>query len=148
MDPQQLSHFIMRYERVYFMVSRKISALVSGQIGEDLTLEQHYAIRFLAVCGRPCTVSELADALFVKPSAVTAQMNRLVARGFVQRIRNEEDRRVVYLSLTDLGLSVYQECERKIHEVIKPYISQLPEQEIEQFLKTYEKIDAIIKDEC
>lgn len=145
MEQSRLSHFVMRYERVYFTLFRKISALITEQLEEHLTIEQHYAIRYLVVYG-PCTVSELAEALLVKPSAVTAQMNRLVSRGLVQRIRNEEDRRVVYLSLTEEGLSMYHDCEQKIYKVIKPYLSKLPENELEQFLQTYEKIDELIKE--
>lgn len=50
-----------------------------------------------------CTVGELAESMGVKPSAITAMVDRLDKHGFVARDRDEEDRRVVYISLRDSG---------------------------------------------
>ncbi|GAA0355566.1 MarR family winged helix-turn-helix transcriptional regulator [Bacillus horti] len=141
-----LSNLVQRYIQVHLFASRKLGTLISSELGEELTLEQNYALRYLS--GKEqCTVSELAVELHVKPSAVTAQMNRLVARGYVNRLRDEKDRRVVYLSLSEKGLAIFKESEEKMNEMIKPYLEQISEDELKQFILTYEKLEEIIRKE-
>ncbi len=49
------------------------------------------------------TSGELAKVLLVTPTAVTALVDRLVKRGFVERTHDTADRRRVILSATDAG---------------------------------------------
>lgn len=51
------------------------------------------------------TPAELARSLCVDTGAVTRTLDRLEAKGFVQRERDSEDRRVVKIVLTDTGMA-------------------------------------------
>ena len=50
-----------------------------------------------------CTMQELAEQLDVAPPTVTAMVKRLLAQGFVQRSRDEQDWRVVQVVPTERG---------------------------------------------
>ena len=50
-----------------------------------------------------CTMQELAEQLDVAPPTVTAMIKRLLAQGFVERLRNEQDWRVVWVLPTARG---------------------------------------------
>ncbi|MEO1470041.1 MAG: MarR family transcriptional regulator [Pseudomonadota bacterium] len=52
------------------------------------------------------TVRELADRLKLSPSAVTPLVDRLEIAGLVRRTRDEHDRRVVHVSVTEQGAAV------------------------------------------
>jgi DNA-binding MarR family transcriptional regulator len=52
---------------------------------------------------RPCTSSELAEALGVHPSTVTRLCDRLVAKRLVRRVAGVADRRETTLALTAAG---------------------------------------------
>ena len=59
-----------------------------------------------------CTMQELADQLNVAPPTVTAMIKRLLTQGFVERIRDEQDWRVVWVMATERGqraASLYEE---------------------------------------
>ncbi|MEO8971415.1 MAG: MarR family transcriptional regulator [Ktedonobacteraceae bacterium] len=59
-----------------------------------------------------CTMQELADQLDVAPPTVTAMVKRLLTQGFVERVRDEQDWRVVQVSPTERGqraASLYEE---------------------------------------
>nr|WP_277988970.1 MarR family transcriptional regulator [Ktedonosporobacter rubrisoli] len=59
-----------------------------------------------------CTMQELAEQLAVAPPAITAMVKRLLTQGFIERVRDEQDWRVVQVSLTERGqrvASLYQE---------------------------------------
>src|SRR6266705_5367850 len=50
-----------------------------------------------------CTMQELADQLDVAPPTVTAMVKRLLTQGFVERVRDEQDWRVVQVLPTERG---------------------------------------------
>lgn len=50
-----------------------------------------------------CTVAALSRELHTDAGAMTRALDRLEAKGLVERVRSETDRRVVKLSLTDEG---------------------------------------------
>ncbi len=59
-----------------------------------------------------CTMQELADQLDVAPPTVTAMVKRLLTQGFVERLRDEQDWRVVQVVPTERGqraVSLYEE---------------------------------------
>ncbi len=58
--------------------------------------------------GRPCAMSELAGALRCDNSNVTGIVDRLEARGLVERQADPADRRVKRLVLTDAGRRLWQ----------------------------------------
>jgi MarR family transcriptional regulator, organic hydroperoxide resistance regulator len=59
-----------------------------------------------------CTMQELAEQLEVAPPTVTAMVKRLLTQGFVERVRDEQDWRVVQVLPTERGqraVSLYEE---------------------------------------
>lgn len=82
-------------------------------------------------------VSKLAN---VKQSTMTVMINKLVDKQFVERARDESDRRIVTVELTDKGKQAYRE-HKKIHEKItKFWLDALAQKEKESLLKMMEKI--------
>lgn len=52
----------------------------------------------------PRTAGVLATATGLRPAATTALIDRLEARGLVERVRDEGDRRKVLVRMTDVGV--------------------------------------------
>ena len=50
-----------------------------------------------------CTMQELAEQLDVAPPTATVMVKRLLAQGFVERLRDEQDWRVVRVVATERG---------------------------------------------
>ena len=59
---------------------------------------------------RPQTAGELAVATGLRPAATTALIDRLAARGLVERTSSEADRRRVVVRLTDHALALVGEA--------------------------------------
>lgn len=53
--------------------------------------------------GRRMTASSVADELSLSRATITSIVDRLEKRGLVRRERSDEDRRVIYLQLTETG---------------------------------------------
>ena len=90
---------------LFELAKRKHSVLVPALAELDLTPVQGHALRLLDP-ERPIAMSALADALFCHASNVTGIVDRLEARGLVERQTGREDRRVKMLALTEAGTRV------------------------------------------
>jgi MarR family transcriptional regulator, organic hydroperoxide resistance regulator len=90
---------------LFELARRKHSVLVPALAELDLTPVQAHALRLLDP-ERPIAMSALADALYCHASNVTGIVDRLEARGLVERQPGREDRRVKTLALTQAGTRV------------------------------------------
>lgn len=92
-----------RYQLRQFL---HFSEEAAQQVG--LTPQQHQAM--LTIKGFPgrdyVTVGELAEWLQIKHHSAVGLVNRLVTQGLVMRNTGTEDRRQVYISLTEHGLEL------------------------------------------
>ncbi len=144
MESTKLDSLIRRYEEVYFFATRKIFALISEQVQDDLTTEQYFALRHVRRFG-PCSSSDLALHCNVNRSAITAMVDRLASKSYIRRARDRQDRRVIRLHCTAKGETVIARGEEKIRKFVQSYLQELEEHEMEQFIRIYEKIAAIIQ---
>lgn len=143
MEKELIQELIDRYVSVSFRVTKKAESLVKEQIGNDLTTDQLYILRYVFQ-RKNCTSSELADVFEVNKSAITAIINRMVDRDLIERSRDQNDRRVVYLTLTEEGDRIFKKTEEKIHCLVESIITKFNEEEILHFMKTYEKLADIL----
>ena len=60
------------------------------------------------------TLSQLSEGLSRARCTVTGLVDRLEAKGLVRRMRSREDRRQVYVTLTDKGKELAQELKEKV----------------------------------
>jgi DNA-binding MarR family transcriptional regulator len=145
MSNENIKNLVDRYITVSQLVEKKAGSLVKEQIGSDLTNDQHLTLRYIYRV-ESCTSSELAEVFDVHKSAITAIIQRLWEKGFIQRTRDEKDRRVVYLTLTDEGKELYIKAEERIHNLVESLITKFDQSEIQQFIETFEKLNQVLKD--
>jgi DNA-binding MarR family transcriptional regulator len=145
LQKRNIDYLIERYLSVSFIVMRKAAALVKCELDEDMTNDQYYLLRYIKKKAK-CTSTELASMFGVNKSAITAMTNRLVKKGLLQRTRDQNDRRVVYLTLTERGNEWITETEERIHKLVESFITKFSEEEIEAFIHTYEKLARILQE--
>ena len=69
----------------------------------DLTLPQGVVLGTLSGLGSRAKMSELIELIQISGGTLTGIVDRLITAGLVARERDEADRRVVYVSLTEAG---------------------------------------------
>ncbi|MEK5441269.1 MULTISPECIES: MarR family winged helix-turn-helix transcriptional regulator [unclassified Fredinandcohnia] len=144
MAKTNIKELVDLYVDVSFSVNTIADSLVKEQLGTELTNEQHYTLRYINKVGS-CTSTELAEVFEVKKSAITAIINRLFEKGLIDRSRDENDRRLVYLTLSDRGEKLFLKTEERVNKLVESIIGEFSEEEIVQFLKTYEKLNGILQ---
>lgn len=91
--------------------------------------------------GRPKTMTHVANILSIKVSTLTTAVNRLVKKGYVERLRDERDRRIVKIHLTEKGMNAVREHESFHESMIREAIAQIPEESVEQFVSSLDNIN-------
>ncbi|ADI25838.1 MarR family winged helix-turn-helix transcriptional regulator [Geobacillus sp. C56-T3] len=145
MPGRTIDEWIDRYLSVSFLVMKRGAALVKGSLCEEMTHDQYYLLRYIRRRGT-CTSTELAAMFGVNKSAVTAMTNRLVDKGWLRRDRDENDRRVIVLSLTEQGEAWIAEMDRNVYRLVEEVIARFPEEEIEAFIRTYERLARVLQE--
>jgi DNA-binding MarR family transcriptional regulator len=74
-------------------------------------------------------MTTVAKMLAVTTGTLTISMNSLVKKGYVNRIRSEEDRRVVLVSLTEKGQKAFFHHQKFHQEMIDSIVGELDEAE-------------------
>lgn len=93
------------------------------------------------------TVSEEASETGVSLSAITALVDRLYKAGLVNRERDENDRRLVWLAITRRGEEILQACTAGRKEAMNKYLGKLPKEDLEQLEQICEKLLVMMKDD-
>jgi len=113
-DYEALATF--RYALRRFLAFSKRAAESVG-----LRPQQHQAL--LAIEGYPgreqITVGELAERLQIRHHSAVGLVDRLVSLGLVERRHGEEDRRVVYVTVTSQGRSLLERLSVAHREELK-----------------------------
>lgn len=77
----------------------------------------------------PKNMTAVAKSLGVTTGTLTISVNSLVKKGFVDRVRSEEDRRVVLVSLSARGKRAFKHHQRFHEEMIDAVVDKLSEEE-------------------
>jgi len=72
------------------------------------------------------TVSQLSQTLSVHISTASNLLDKLARAGLVERIRSEEDRRVVRLRLTDAGRDILARAPRPLTGLVVDALEKMP----------------------
>ena len=92
----------------------------------DITNNDMHVIEAVGI-REPRNMSSVAKTLGITVGTLTISINGLVKKGYVSRVRSEEDRRVVLIFLTEKGKRAYQH-HREFHDgMVKALVEGLDE---------------------
>ena len=92
-------------------------------------------------------MGEFSNALSVPLSTATRIADWLVDNGYVQRLPDSEDRRVVRVSLTDIGKELFKAIDRYIRQRMLQMLSGLTTEERAILLTLISKVISGLKKE-
>jgi len=107
----------------------------SGKVlNSDLTPSQIKSLFAFRVDDKEYPIGELGRNAQVKSSTMTDMIDRLEKEKIVERIRDDGDRRVVKVRLTDKGKKIKREFTQKTRKGVETAFSKLSEEEIRTLL--------------
>lgn len=93
------------------------------------------------------TLSELAESQAVSAPTMSNTITTLEERGWVRRVRSEEDRRVVFIQATDEGQQVVKEAFQRAEEHVASLLAPLQPAEKETLDKGLDILRQVFEQE-
>jgi len=109
----------------------------------NLTPQEIHTIALIAIMDFP-RMSQLAVRGRVTRGAVSVMINKLSKKGYVKKVRDGKDRRVIHVTLTPKGKAVEREHRRYHAKTNKKLLAALTDQEKRQTEKLLRKIAAAL----
>lgn len=117
-NPDDLFNTIIPLGRLIHMVNQKKDRLLNEYLSPlDVTATQ-FKVLCAIRCGGSITPVELKKVLSVDLGALTRMLNRLVARGWIARMPNPNDKRGVLIQLTPEGAALCEQCHQLVGQTL------------------------------
>ena len=132
-----LNEILVRLFRDIMDIEEK--AIITSEF-RDITNNDMHVIEAIGT-GVPKNMTTIARELSVTVGTLTIAMNSLVKKGYVVRERGQEDRRVVYISLSDKGRKAFEHHAMFHREMIEDITEKLTQEEMEALIQALTKLD-------
>ena len=90
-------------------------------------------------------MSTVARTLGVTVGTLTIAVNNLVKKGYIQRMRSQEDRRVVLISLTEKGEKAYRHHQNFHEKMVLAVLKDLNVEETESLTRDLTKLQKFFR---
>jgi DNA-binding MarR family transcriptional regulator len=101
---------------------------------QNLTLS-HIKVLKLLDLKKGFKMKEIAEKLSIAPGGATYIIDNLIKDNLVERYRIDEDRRIVYIRLTEDGHKKLDDLREAKRETWKNILENMPSEELEEFVK-------------
>jgi DNA-binding MarR family transcriptional regulator len=127
-------HYVMSDSVGYLLVQVMLNMrrAVETRMGALGLTDAQWKPLWLLKLGRVGTAFELAREMSIDAGAMTRMLDRLEAKGLIERTRSETDRRVVHLRLTPEGETAAEQVPHVLAEVNNEYLRGFNKQEWQQ----------------
>jgi len=134
---ETLNEVLVRLFRDVMDIEQK--AIITPEF-KDITNNDMHVIEAIGI-DEPKNMTAIARELSVTVGTLTIAMNSLVKKGYVERTRGKEDRRVVYISLSEQGRRAYEHHARFHRAMIESVTSGLTKEELEVLVRALSKLN-------
>ena len=111
----------------------------------DLTIKEMHAINAVSMYDHK-TATEVANELHLTPGTLTSTIDRLVKKGYVERIRGLDDRRVIRLGLTKKGRVMYRAHDAFHHKMVEGFLKDISPEEMKIVEKAIRNLEDFLNE--
>lgn len=83
----------------------------------DITVKQYNILRILKGAGKPISTSVIRERLIDKMSDTTRIIDRMLAKGLVEKNNCKSDKRLVDITISEKGIALLKKIEKKTKEM-------------------------------
>ena len=113
----------------------------------DITNNDLHIIEAIGV-EEPRNMSEIARRLSITVSTLTTNMNGLEKKGYIVRTRSVEDKRVVYVTLTEKGKKAFYHHRDFHRKMIRALVKDLNEEDMEVLYRCLKNLNGFLEQEA
>ncbi len=137
MDTEQtLNRLLVQFFKYIMEIEER--KLITDEF-KEITYNDMHIIEAIGL-KQPKKMSEIAKIMSVTTGTLTKAVNALEKKGYVQRQRSEQDKRVVYMMLTEQGILAYKHHERFHQDMIAFILDHVSEAESQVLRQALERL--------
>lgn len=91
-------------------------------------------------------ISDVAHKINVTLPSITKNINELESLGYLKKVANSSDKRIVNVVATKKGDDLYQKDVVNWHELNAALLAEVPEEDLQTTIKTIEKVYYLMRD--
>lgn len=127
------------FETVFDLVRTCTKIFEPQKYVEEMRTMEFYILLYIYLKG-PQKMHELAEAYSMTRSNVTAIIDGMEKGKYVKRKRSKEDRRVIYIHLTEKGEEVGNETFANFNKVVKSFLENVPEDDYQVVTDAFQRV--------
>lgn len=104
-----------------------------------VTSSQYNVLRILRGEGQPLPCQEIAERMVQVVPAMTGLLDRLEASGHIRRERCDQDKRIIYVELTEKARKLLQKMDDPVRELHQALLGHLSATELRELNRLLEK---------
>lgn len=133
---EQISGIQDFFQSMNKQMNRDLKYYLNGYV----TVEQYFLLKKISQREK-WNPSELAKKICVNKSAISIMINRLVRKGYVRRVRDKEDGRMIYIVLTEDAKIILELGNNAIDEINKSYFWGFSDVECNELMLMMDKFN-------
>lgn len=110
-----------------------------------ITRVQSMTLRFI-IHNNKCKTSDIAEVLCVSKPDATRIVDTLVNKGFIERAKDEKDRRVIRLKITPEGKKIFENIKKELIFNFSGILKKMDKQDAEALLKGMKALCNVLKE--
>ncbi|SFS02246.1 MarR family winged helix-turn-helix transcriptional regulator [Anaeromicropila populeti] len=124
------------------IVKLEQKAVITGEFKDISSNDLHIIDAIGSKSAR--NMSAVAKSLKVTVGTLTIAINSLVKKGYVQRTRSDQDRRVVLITLSEKGEKAFAHHQRFHKEMVEGVLDKLSQNEADMLVSALKSISAFL----
>ena len=150
MTPKTPDNAKVNAEKLIFLLPQLLKGLLKREDNfltqGKISLPQMLALEHLSRAGT-CRMSELAQTLSIQMASATGLADRMIKSGYIRRIPDPRDRRVVKIALTKKGKDVVDKIFDQKKKVMEDVFHRISPTDSRQYVNVLEKIVKILAED-
>lgn len=131
----------------FFLNITKTPKLPFQKKVDDLSHGERRILGYLTFEKSGVTSGELSEKLYLSTPRIASALNSLSKKGFIERNRDANDKRIVIVTITDAGKSFVMEEHQEAMAMIEQTLRNLGEQDARDFVRIIKRITEFSKED-
>lgn len=129
--------------KVYSRIIYSEEKILKDMIGETLSIKEFHTLEIIysTMASKVNTAGTIAKRLGITLGTCTTNIDRLISKGLVNKVKNDADRRVVYIELTEKGKQAHLKHTSMHKKSISRAIEKLSTSEKVALMNAVNKLD-------
>ena len=129
--------------KAYTKIIYSEEKILKEMIGDTLSLKEFHTLDVIynATANETNTASNIAKMLSITQGTLTTNVDRLINKGYVNKVKQDSDRRITYINLTREGLNIRQKHENMHLKSVQKAIKNLTTSEKVALMNAMNKLE-------